>query len=517
MAEKIQEYQKAYRIYVENTLTRLRAQRDRINRIKREGVEFDLDEEYLERLQEILEMRRELEAELARILAEDPRLLQRFSQSSRGQADTLRDQFSLLARRQFALTNLAGQLGATGDSAKSNGIELRTLEVAFRLTGEFGDAADRFDTWMPLNEVAPTPEVTAAIQAFREAASRGERLRQSVLQRAQAMDSGSANYTECQQRSEEFASSLGDLRQMLIAMGSNSSNEEHVSNATNRLAEISKVRNKLLGWRFQLDALAAGRKGEALAVDQHQLMIELHEYTNKMSTLPRQIARFVPESNGTVPAKIANLFEALLSKIDTGIEPTQLASTLALRKEEVEKAIQRMTSVDAQFEEAEELFDQLMIAIVEVLDQLPVNDPITSLLNDPTLEEILAQLEREFPLNEMLGLNNRPSNLRIIGDWMNGGGNSGVGQGQGIAEMVRNMLKAEQSKRRDGLQKFQASLVRTEDERSESNDGEFKNGCKRWAQVVSELDEGLIQQRNGGIPEYYRSAIKQYFEILSSK
>ena len=166
--------------------------------------------------------------------------------------------------------------------------------MAFRLAGEFGDAADRFDTWMPLNKTAPTPEVTAAIHGFSEASSRGERLRQSAIQLAQGIDGGPADYTECLERADNFVSSLGDLRQMLIAMGSNSSNDEHVSNATNRLVEISKVRNKLLGWRFQIEALAAGRKGETLAVDQHQLMIDVHEYTDKMSTLPRQIARAHP-------------------------------------------------------------------------------------------------------------------------------------------------------------------------------------------------------------------------------
>ena len=126
-----------------------------------------------------------------------------------------------------------------------------------------------------------------------------------------------------------------------------------------------------------------------------------------------------------MPAEIARLSEALLSKIDTGIEPTQLASTLALRKEDVEKAVQRMTSVDAQFKEAEEIFDQLMIAIVEVLDQLPVNDPISSLLNDPTLEEILAQLERELPLGDLLGLaqsSKQPATHRRLDEcrWRNG-------------------------------------------------------------------------------------------------
>ena len=116
LAERIRDFQKMYRVYIEDTLARLQAERERINSIKRKGVEFDLDEEYLARLKEVLEMRRDLEAELARILSEDPRLLKRFSQSSRSNADTLRDQFTLLARRQSKLTELAGELRSSSDT-----------------------------------------------------------------------------------------------------------------------------------------------------------------------------------------------------------------------------------------------------------------------------------------------------------------------------------------------------------------------------------------------------------------
>ena len=515
LAEKLHDFEEVYRVFIEDTLAKLQAQRDRINGIKREGVEFELDEEYLARLKEVLEMRRDLEAELARILSEDPRLLKRFSQSSRNNADNLRDQFTLLARRQYKLTELARQLA--DEPSPPNGIALRTLEVAYRLMGEFGDSVDRFNTWMPLNEIAPTTEVNLAIQGFREASSKGERLRQSVLEEAQKLEDGEPKYEECQQHAEAFVSTVGDLRQQLIALASSTDNEEIASNAINRLAEIGAVRDKVRGWRFQIDALAAGRKGEALAVDEHQLMIDLHNYADKMSTLPGQIAQLIPNLGGDIPKEIADLSEQLLQTIDNGIEPTQLASVLALRKEDFPKASQRMASADQQFRDAEDIFDQLMIAIVKVLDELPVEDPIASLLNDPTLEEILSRLERELPLNELLGIPNRPSNLRVIGDWLNSSqGNGGGGNGGDMASMIEKMMRSEQRKKEDALKRMRMRLMQHQSD-EESTEGEPEEGQRRWAKVISELDDGLIQQRGGGVPEHYRSAIQQYFETISSK
>ena len=53
----------------------------------------------------------------------------------------------------------------------------------------------------------------------------------------------------------------------------------------------------------------------------------------------------------------------------------------------------------------------MRLAIAE-LDKLPVQDPVADLLDDPTLDELLAQLEQELPIEELLGIPQRPSNLR---------------------------------------------------------------------------------------------------------
>jgi hypothetical protein len=78
LAESVEKVKKMYQVFVENSLALLETQDSDPTRYNRKMAEFELDEEYLKRLKEVLEMRRDLQAELARILAEDPRLLRRF-------------------------------------------------------------------------------------------------------------------------------------------------------------------------------------------------------------------------------------------------------------------------------------------------------------------------------------------------------------------------------------------------------------------------------------------------------
>ena len=73
------------------------------------------------------------------------------------------------------------------------------------------------------------------------------------------------------------------------------------------------------------------------------------------------------------------------------------------------------------FEQAEQTFDRILQAIVDELDKIPPADPIASLLEDPTLDEILAQLENEQDFLEELGLSLRPSNLQVMGYRMSRG------------------------------------------------------------------------------------------------
>ena len=68
-ADDIQRFKKMHRVFIENSLAMLNPKNFKINGQNRKGAEFDLDEEYLKRLKEVLQMRQDMMAELARILA----------------------------------------------------------------------------------------------------------------------------------------------------------------------------------------------------------------------------------------------------------------------------------------------------------------------------------------------------------------------------------------------------------------------------------------------------------------
>ena len=122
-----------------------------------------------------------------------------------------------------------------------------------------------------------------------------------------------------------------------------------------------------------------------------------------------------------------------MAALDKEAAPNQLAAVYALHSNQAPRATERQQLAGAALVKAEKLYDELMRLTITELDKLPVLDPIASLLEDPTLDELLAELEQELPLQELLGIPNRPSNLRIIVDWTRPGSNGNSGGMQRIA------------------------------------------------------------------------------------
>jgi len=94
-----------HRIFVEKALTMLNPQNSTINGQSRKGYEYDLDEEYLKRLKEVMEMQRDMMAELGRILDDDPQLLRRYMNRMNKRTSSIRDQLTFVARDQEDLSN----------------------------------------------------------------------------------------------------------------------------------------------------------------------------------------------------------------------------------------------------------------------------------------------------------------------------------------------------------------------------------------------------------------------------
>jgi hypothetical protein len=150
---------------------------------------------------------------------------------------------------------------------------------------------------------------------------------------------------------------------------------------------------------------------------------------------------------------------------------------------------------------------------IEELDKLPVQDPVADLLDDPTLDELLAQLEQESPIAELLGIPPRPSNLRIINDWLQPGSGSGSGAGQ----MVMNQMRQDQQRARQQLNRAYKRAIARALKESTPQRVEVPRSTKQsdWNRLVSKLGDDLRQGRDKAPPEQYRRAIEQYFSQIS--
>jgi hypothetical protein len=141
------------------------------------------------------------------------------------------------------------------------------------------------------------------------------------------------------------------------------------------------------------------------------------------------------------------------------------------------------------------------------------------LLDDPTLDELLAQLEQELRLEELLGIPPRSSNLRIIDDWLRPGSGGGGGGGQAANQaMASNQVRADQQRAQRQLdQAYKRTIKRALKETKAMPKVEVSKPARLsdWNQLVSKLGDDLRQGRDKAPPEQYRRAIEQYFSQIS--
>jgi hypothetical protein len=181
-------------------------------------------------------------------------------------------------------------------------------------------------------------------------------------------------------------------------------------------------------------------------VDQRKLAVDTDRLRIDMETIDDGLAGTFQRDE--VPAEVANIVRELMMVMEE-ITDNQVAATYELNNGKLEAAEAQQTMASAGFVRAEELFDKLRLTTVEVLDERKVDDPNIADLQDPTLDEFLERLEREPNLNQLMGIPDRPTNLRIIRDWMlwqaqgTGMGGGGGAQAAANAAMQRAQMMAQ--------------------------------------------------------------------------
>jgi hypothetical protein len=540
LAEAVERVKKMYQVYVENSMALLPTSADDPDRYRRKMHEFDLDDEYLKRLEEVMKMREELRAELARILADDPRLLRRLMDSIRNRSQSMREELSRLVADQGVFNR---EVRAWRESAEVDRpriaelLLLRQLRKSQSIATSTGELQGRYQAWLPLNRQSKDSNLAAATRTLQDLATAATNLESHAEQfiveteRPKLAPPAEGESAETEpapiaptgptvdslladgQRVYELATKAElSLRQL----SASDDDLEIATFAANRLADTREIIADSSAWVRQVKAHQANKYSRAAEVEQYRLAMKTEELAGKLGSIEQSLAGALQREDGSLPKPIADKAREFLATLDKEATPNQLASVYALHVDDFAKTTDRQTLALGALEKAERTYDEMIQLAIKEMDKLPVQDPVSNLLDDPTLDQLLAQLEQERPIAEVLGIPPRPTNLRIVDDWLMGAGN--------LAMAARSRQWMQQQMQRDNRmsqwqldQAYRRAIARALKEGKSAKKVARPKATKLsdWNRLVSELNEDVGQGRDKAPPEQYRRAIEQYFAQIS--
>lgn len=542
MAESVENIKKMYRIFVEDSMELLR-QDGEGSRYGRKVAEFDLDDEYLKRLEEVIKMRNEMRAELARILADDPRLLRRFLDAQRNRQTILRNELDRLTEDQSELNRETRAWAAADEADRPPLAKIligRHIESAQDIAIAAADLHDRFETWSPLGkevedddfqataavlqEIATaTRELSSAGLDYVEESTRAKKIEEPAEADEPEEEQNPFNPNEAVEQISQDAQQLYErftrLEVLLRQIGGRNDRAEIASFATNRLLETRRLIEQTSAWIRQLKQQQAGNYHRAAEVGQYRLATRTDTLAGKLAGLEQTMAGLLQNDGNMLPKSIADKARALLAALDEQAAPNQLAAVYALRRNQMSRATSRQETALAALQQAGKLYDEMIEAAIIELDKLPVQDPIASLLDDPTLDDLLRELEQEIPIEEALGIPARPSNLQIMTDWLRSGGDNALMTGGNRRMMMEQMRRQQEMRQRQLERAYRRAVARAlneaEAEDLVKNMPKLARETADWNRLASQLEDDLRQGRDKAPPERYRRAIEQYFRQVS--
>jgi hypothetical protein len=548
LAESIEKVKKMYQVFVENSMALLNGENEDNGSggYRRKRVEFDVDEEYLARLKEVLEMRNKMRAELARILADDPRLLRRFIDSQQNRRRVIRHEMEEIVEQQNELNReVEAWTTADADSKPSlqSALLQRHAESASDLAVDAAVLQDKFDTWLPLAQQIDNADVQTAAKLLQDVATATEELstdaesfiaqnrRPELKEPAEGEAAEGETPAEGETQAlptdvtvDQLATSaqalhnqLTNLEVSLRQLGMQQDQADLSVFAANRLLETRNMITRSAEWIRQLKHHQAGNYPSAAEVEQYRLAMQTDGLAGKLANVEQQMAGLLQRADNKIPEDMANKSRELLAALDEQTSPNQLAAVYSLRRGQLPRAVERQTSALEGIQKAAKNYDELIKLAIEQLDKLPVQDPIASLLEDPTLDELLAGLEQEFPIEELLGIPNRPSNLQIVGDMQQMGGDNALSTGAN-RRMMMNQIRQQQRMR---MRRMDRAVRRAVDRaiqptpETEPDELQVAQETVDWNVLLSDLGDDLQQGADKAPPERYRRAIEQYFRQIS--
>jgi len=504
-ADDILKFKKMHRIFLEKSLIMLSPSGpgggSKQDRKKAEYSESDLDEEYLKRLKEVMEMRREMQAELARILGDDPQLLRRYMTGlMKKRSANTRSQLTFVARDQEDLSlRVEHWVSVSQDPAKLANHQIGAMEKHLaEIEKVFNDLADMqndFLAWLPLVEGPQNGDVADTIDSFKAAGSGLTEILsdiEAIFVEGVIPSEGNRQIAPLLTKSTQAEEKLANVGQSLRQLIDNSTDPEVTDNAARRFAELQPVQRDVQLWAGKLELLKDGLLHEVYSVEQENRRDDLLRYSVKLASLESQLVSVMRGAFEELPAGVPEKAKELQELVDAELPAAQLVAAQTLLDNETASANLQQQELTQDFDKAERIFDDMLQAIADKMDTLPPEDPLARLLRDPTLDEILLSLESEQDFLEGLALSARPSNLQIVSLW---------------TQQMQQMRRLSNAAYRNALNRAQV--------KTKSRKRKLAKDDWRWNLVAAKLGEDMLQGDNKIPPERYRSAIKQYTDQIS--
>ena len=440
LEDSLEETVKIYEIYVERTHQLMREARQNKHPLDRKMAVVEVDQTYLDRYAEVLTLRREMLAELARMLADDPRLASRYLDLIKRRRDTLLEQLRELSEQQEDLTTeLSGWLAVDESQRKDLWtliFEMR-LQSADRLASDTAEFSEQMVKQLPLSLDVDRGTAAAALRFVQDAAQFAREI--SFETRKMYGASEEPSLEGVTRKTSQLLACLRQTERALDRLSFENDGptdelgqeNEVVEYASARLVELQVVSDQAFAWSRMLKHavkreypfIASGDQ-RRLGIATEQLRIGLLSMEDELQTQFQRAAGNTDEPV-SLPVEVRELISEL-HRVMEGITLNQAAATYSLSVPELADAEQQQHKALEGFQKAEELFGKIRREVVKHLDEYDVDDPNIDDLQDPTLDEFLEQLEREPNIEARLGIPDRPNNLRIIADtmtWQMEGGN----------------------------------------------------------------------------------------------
>lgn len=488
LAKALDESVEMYEVFVERSQQLMREARQNMNPLKRQMAVIEVDQDYLDRYAEVATMRREMMAELGRMLGEDPRLLSRYLDIVRRRRQSLRNQLSeIVIRQEEVTTELSNWLLAEEDQQADLWAIIAEIRMhsATPLAKEAAGLAERVEQAMPL--ILRTDQTTPALVI--EHAQKIARLareitfdRNKFLQQIGQKDEPFDLLTKAEQLSYLFGELDAGLEQLNFE---NDDSDETDTYVNARLLESRTIADQADAWAQLAGQLEKRRYAGLAEVDQQSVALLTELLRIDMLGMEDELNdQFQQTANSDLPGEIADMIRELHGVMEA-ITFNQAAATFAATKDRLPAAeAQEIMALDG-FEKAEKLFDRIRRAVVAALDEYDIDDPNIADLQDPTLDEFLARLEREPNIEAQLGIPNRPRNLRVLAQSMTGqSGNGG--------DLLSDARQAAQQRARSAMKMVDETQKQGgKNEKNEKPESEMTDEERQERKKAKEMQEKL--------------------------